>query len=56
MEVIQNMYGAGLEYDFTGSPIIGVNRLVTTFSILDIDIEVYQDTYSTGEVVQDVYG
>jgi len=55
--VLQDVYEAVPGFDFMANPTNGVNRLVSTFTIIEITGDILQDTYTSGatDIVQDVY-
>ena len=57
-DVVQDVLQTGTGFDFTGSPINGVNRLVTTFSIFTTTDVVVQDSFtgSVPDIIQDELG
>lgn len=57
MGVIQDTMTAQEEYGFTGTPLTGVNKLVSQFTITGFGEQYIQDIYDTGsiDVIQDVY-
>ena len=56
--IIQDVMVSIDGYDFSGDPVNGVDRLVTTFAIIELQDVTIQDSYTSEvtDIIQDVIG